>query len=146
MDSPGHSLFNKIHWWLVTSTIFVHCQQLIARKMAKLFGFNHGVRPFYAACLFDELIRGSVSCLLNASFGKQFHNATTWFLSQNWWPWCPPGQYRANTSPMTVSNGISGGHRRAALGDAHVIAPVHHHGHQNDPWTRSWGSGYIVGF
>jgi len=56
---------------------------LLARKLALLFGFNPGVRPFYAACHFDELSRGSVSCLLSASFEKQFHNATTRFLRQN---------------------------------------------------------------
>ena len=61
--------------------IFVRCQRLIARKLAELFGFNRGVRPFYAACCFDELSRGSVSCLFNASFEKQFHNATTRFFT-----------------------------------------------------------------
>ena len=58
-------------------TIFVRCKRLIARKLAVLFGFNCGVRPFYEACYFDELRRGSVLCLLNASFEKRFHNATT---------------------------------------------------------------------
>ena len=48
-----------------------------------LFGFNRGVQPFYAACRFDELSRGFVSCLLNASFEKRFHNATT---TQFFWP------------------------------------------------------------
>ena len=42
-----------------------------------LCGFNCGVPPFYTACPFDDLSRGSVSCLLNASFEKQLHNATT---------------------------------------------------------------------
>ena len=46
-----------------------------------LFGFNRGVRPFYAARRFDKLCRGSVSCLLNASFEKRFHNATTRFFT-----------------------------------------------------------------
>ena len=43
-----------------------------------LSGFNRGVPPFYAACRFDELSRGSVSCLLNASFKtavSQRHNS-----------------------------------------------------------------------
>jgi len=53
------------------------CPRLISRKIGELFGFNHCVPPFYAACCFDELSRGSVSCLLNASFKKRFHNATT---------------------------------------------------------------------
>ena len=51
---------------------------MIARKLAELFGFTRGVRPFYAACRFDELSRGSVSCLFNTSFEKRFpqrHNS-----------------------------------------------------------------------
>ena len=44
----------------------------MARKLAVLFGFHRGVRPFYAAFFFDELSRGSVLCLLNASFRKRF--------------------------------------------------------------------------
>ena len=49
---------------------------MIDKKLAVLFGFNRSIRPFYAACRFDELSRGSVSCLLNASFEKnsQHHN------------------------------------------------------------------------
>ena len=50
---------------------------MIARKLAMLLGFDRGVQPFYAACRFDGLSRGFVSCLLNASFEKRFHNATT---------------------------------------------------------------------
>jgi hypothetical protein len=46
-----------------------------------LFGFNRVIRPFYAACCFDELRRGSILCLLNASFEKPFHNATTRFFT-----------------------------------------------------------------
>ena len=51
---------------------------MIARKLAVIFGFNHCVRPFYPACCFDDVSRGSVSCLLNDSFEKQFpqrHNS-----------------------------------------------------------------------
>ncbi len=54
---------------------------LMARKIAKLFGLNRGVWPFYAACCFDVLSRGSVSCLLNASFKtavSQRHNLIFW--------------------------------------------------------------------
>ena len=50
----------------------------MARKIAQLFGLNRGVRPFYAARCFDELSRGSVSCLLNASFETRYpqrHNS-----------------------------------------------------------------------
>ncbi len=49
----------------------------MARKIAVLFGLNRGVRPFYAACCFDVLSRGSVLCLLNTSFKtavSQQHN------------------------------------------------------------------------
>jgi hypothetical protein len=42
--------------------------RLMARKKAVLFGLNRGVQTFYAACCFDVLSRGSVSCLLNAGF------------------------------------------------------------------------------
>ena len=50
----------------------------MAKKIAELFRLNRGVRPFYAACCFDVLSRGSVSCLLNASFKtavSQRHNS-----------------------------------------------------------------------
>ena len=33
-------LFDKLLWRWVTSTIFVRCERLIARKLAVLFGFN----------------------------------------------------------------------------------------------------------
>ncbi len=81
MVAHERPLFDKLLWRLVTSTIFVCCWRLIARKLAELFGFNRGIRPFFAGCCFDELSRGSVLCLLNASFGKQFHNATTQFFT-----------------------------------------------------------------
>jgi hypothetical protein len=45
---------------------------LIARKLAEFFCFHRGIRPFYAACCFDELSRGPVLCHLNDSFGKSF--------------------------------------------------------------------------
>jgi hypothetical protein len=43
-----------------------------------LFGLNHGIQDFFAACCFNELSRGSVFCLLNASFKtavSQHHNS-----------------------------------------------------------------------
>jgi hypothetical protein len=49
----------------------------MARKIAVLFSLNHRIRPLYAACCFDELSRGFVLCLLNASFKtavSQRHN------------------------------------------------------------------------
>ncbi len=51
----------------------------MARKIAVFFGLNRGVRLFYATCCFDALSRGSVSCLLSASFKtavSQRHNLT----------------------------------------------------------------------
>ncbi len=53
---------------------------MIARKLGELFGYNHGIPPFYAANCFDKVSRGSVSCLLNASFEKRFHNTTARFF------------------------------------------------------------------
>jgi hypothetical protein len=50
----------------------------MARKIAVLFSLNRGVRPFYTACCFDVLSRGSVLRLLNASFKtavSQRHNS-----------------------------------------------------------------------
>ena len=50
----------------------------MARKIAVLFGLNRGVQPFYEARCFDVLSRGSVLCLLNASFKtavSQCHNS-----------------------------------------------------------------------
>ncbi len=49
----------------------------MARKIAVLFGLNRGARSFYAASCFGVLSRGSVLCLLNASFKtavSQHHN------------------------------------------------------------------------
>ncbi len=50
----------------------------MARKLAVVFGFNRGIRPFYKACCFNVLSRGFVLCLLNASFktaASQRHNS-----------------------------------------------------------------------
>ena len=46
---------------------------MIARKLAVLFVFNRGIPPFYAACCFNVLSGGSVSCLLNASLEIAFY-------------------------------------------------------------------------
>jgi len=62
--------FNELLCRLVTSPIFLCCYHLIARKIAELVDFNCGIRPFYTACCFGELSRGSVLCLLNASVRK----------------------------------------------------------------------------
>ena len=77
-DRPS---FNELRARVVPPQIFVRCQCLMARKIAELFGLNRGIRPFYAACCFDVLSRGSVLCLLNASFKQWFHNATTQFFT-----------------------------------------------------------------
>ncbi len=68
MDGCDRPLNNELHVRVVSPWTVVRYQRLMARKIAEIFGLNHGVRPFYAACCFDELSRGSVSCLLNASF------------------------------------------------------------------------------
>ncbi len=47
-------------------------ERLIARKLAELFGFNRGVRTFYASCRFDELSRGFVSCLFTLASKSDF--------------------------------------------------------------------------
>ncbi len=50
----------------------------MARKLSVVFGFNSGVRTFYEARCSGVLSRGSVSCLLNASFKtavSQRHNS-----------------------------------------------------------------------
>jgi hypothetical protein len=63
---------------VVSLQICVRYQRLMARKIAELFGLNRGVRHFYAARCFDELSRGSFSCLLNASYKtavSQRHNS-----------------------------------------------------------------------
>ena len=81
MDAHEHPLHNKHHWWLINLPIFVHCQRLIARKVAELVGFNRVIWSFYAACCFDELSRRSVSCLLNACFKtavSQYYNLICW--------------------------------------------------------------------
>ena len=78
MDGHNHPLFNELLWWFVMLTHFVHCYHLIARKLAVLFSFNWGVRTFYGARCIDKVSRGSVLCLLNASFGtaiSQHHNS-----------------------------------------------------------------------
>jgi hypothetical protein len=93
------NFFEKLLWGLVTSTIFVRCQRLIARKLAVLFCFNHNVRLFYAACCFDDVSRGSVSCLLNASFVKRFHNATTRFFTPKLMTMASSGAIRGEYSP-----------------------------------------------
>ena len=52
----------------------------MARKVGELFGLNHSIHSFSAACCFNEGSRGSVLCLLNATFKKWFHNAATQFF------------------------------------------------------------------
>ena len=76
----GHDrqLIYELRARVVSLRICVRYQRLMARKIAELFGLNRGVRPFYAARCFDELSRGSFSCLLNASFKtavSQRHNS-----------------------------------------------------------------------
>jgi hypothetical protein len=77
----SYSLNNDLLWWLVTSPIFLCCQGLIARKIVELFGYNCGIQPFYAACHFNELSRGSVLCLSNTSFETVISQTTTHFFA-----------------------------------------------------------------
>ncbi len=81
--SDGHDsqYFYELRARVVSPWIFVRYQRLMARKIPELFGLNRGIRPFYPACCFDELSRGSISCLLNASFKtavSQRHNSIFW--------------------------------------------------------------------
>jgi hypothetical protein len=78
IDGHDRQYFYELRALLVSLRFFVRYQRLMARKIAELFGLNRGVRPFYAARCFDELSRGSFSCLLNASFKtavSQPHNS-----------------------------------------------------------------------
>jgi hypothetical protein len=81
IDGHDRQYFYELRARLVSLRIFVRYRRLMARKIAELFGLNRGVRPFYAARCFDELSRGSFSCLLNASFKtavSQPHNLIFW--------------------------------------------------------------------
>ena len=81
IDAHERQLFHDLHCSLVTSLICVLYKCLIARKIVELFNFNHGKRPFYAACSLSELRRRFVLCLWIASFEKGFHNTATWFFT-----------------------------------------------------------------
>ncbi len=72
IDGRDRHFFNKLRARVVSPQIFGSYQRLMARKIAELFGLNRGIHPFYAAYCFDKLSRGSVSCLLNASFKTAF--------------------------------------------------------------------------
>jgi hypothetical protein len=39
IDAHERQVFEKLLWGLVSSTIFVRCLRLIARKLAELFSF-----------------------------------------------------------------------------------------------------------
>jgi hypothetical protein len=61
-------LFYELLWRVFTYRMFIRSQSLIARKIAIDFSFLAVNRDFDEACRFDELSRGSVSCLFCASF------------------------------------------------------------------------------
>ena len=95
----------------------------MARKIAEVFGFNHGIGPFYADCHFDELSSGSVLCFLNASFWT----AISKHLNLMFWARIDDqgghqGNLRRDTCPMAGSSGFQFSHRPSPLGDAHRIA------------------------
>jgi hypothetical protein len=52
--------FKKLCSSLITFPIFVCLQHLIAQNVRKLLLFMFGVSHFYAACLIDDVSRGSV--------------------------------------------------------------------------------------
>jgi hypothetical protein len=68
MGAHERPIFGKFLWGLVSSTICVRCLRLIARKLAELFSFLAVIRDLNEARSIDDVSRGSVSCLLNASF------------------------------------------------------------------------------
>ena len=81
MDCHDRPFFDKLLWCLVSSPMFVHCQQLIARKTSKLFSSNRAVSQFYEACGIDDVTsRGSVVCLFAANFGGAVFTATALFV------------------------------------------------------------------
>jgi hypothetical protein len=44
IDAHERQVFDKLLWGLVSSTIFVRCYSLIARKLAELFSFLAVIR------------------------------------------------------------------------------------------------------
>ena len=46
IDGHDYQYFNKLRARMVSPRVFVHCQRLMARKIAELFGLNRGIRPF----------------------------------------------------------------------------------------------------
>ncbi len=81
MGGRDRPFFNELRACVVSPRVFVRWQCLMAQKMAEFFVLKRSLQPFYAACRFNELSRGSVSCLLNASFKtvvSQRHNSIFW--------------------------------------------------------------------
>jgi hypothetical protein len=68
MDGRDHPLFHKLRARLVSPQIYVHCQHLIARKLAENFSFFAGNRTFYTTCSNNDVSRVSLSCFYCASF------------------------------------------------------------------------------
>ena len=97
-DVHDRPLFEKLLWCLASSPIFVHCQRLIARKIAELFSSNCAMSQFYEACGIDDVSRGSVLCLFAASLEVPFSlptaTATTLVVCANT---DDPGGHRGNT-------------------------------------------------
>ena len=81
MDRHDCPFVGKLLWCLVSSPMFVHCQQLIARKTSKLFSSHRAVSQLHKACGIDDVTsRGSVVFLFAASFGGAVFTATTLFV------------------------------------------------------------------
>jgi hypothetical protein len=81
----------------VSLPIFVHCQHLIARKIAELFSSNRAMSQFYKACSVNDVGRGSVWCLFAASFGGAIFTATTLFACAET---DDPGRRRGDTGQI----------------------------------------------
>ena len=82
-DGHDRPLFDKLLWCLVSSPIFVHCQHLIARKIAELFNSNSAMSQFNEDCGINDVSRGSVLCIFAASFGGAVSTTTTLVVCAN---------------------------------------------------------------
>jgi hypothetical protein len=66
----------------------------MAQNVGKLFLPNRGMSPFYAACCFDVLRRGSVLCLFATSLGRVVFTTITCCLCAKF---NDPGGHQGNT-------------------------------------------------
>ncbi len=123
---------------------FFLLQHLIVQNVHKLF-LSIFLSLFYAACCFDEQNRVSVLCLFNASFESSNFTHHNSIFCHNLWPWLLPGQYNANTCPMTASSATQSSHGPPPSGDVHRVAPprLHCHGNSQRLMCIFWSSSTI---